>query len=211
MDEKKDLLIREICCKLQYGLMLQTSDENDVTNDCRLVEVFNDGSTCNISMFNGETNCVSGLNGIKPYLRPMRTMTEEELKEYKVLSSKFGMTEFHKASAALDNWLDRKMFDHRGLIPKGLALEAKEGMYIKNEKDMTKKEILIRDLCGRLPYKPMVHIENSATGVSYDQELNPLHITMLTESDVVTTACLRANLYCMVLELLFYCHLPKIQ
>ena len=51
---------------------------------------------------------------------------------------------------------------------------------------MTKKEILIRDLCGRLPYKPIVHVVNFATGVSCDQELNPLHIIMLTESDVVT-------------------------
>lgn len=50
---------------------------------------------------------------------------------------------------------------------------------------MTKKEILIRDLCGRLPYKPIVHVVNFATGVSCDQELNPLHIIMLTESDVV--------------------------
>jgi hypothetical protein len=27
------------------------------------------------------------------------------------------------------NWLNKKMLDLRGLIPKGLALEAKEGMY----------------------------------------------------------------------------------
>ena len=50
---------------------------------------------------------------------------------------------------------------------------------------MTKKEILIKDLCSRLSYKPIVHIENSATGVSSDQELNPLHIIMLTENDIV--------------------------
>ena len=29
------------------------------------------------------------------------------------------------------DWLDEKMFDHRNLVPKGLALEAKEGMYGK--------------------------------------------------------------------------------
>jgi hypothetical protein len=28
------------------------------------------------------------------------------------------------------DWLNKNMFDYRGLIPKGLALEAKEGMYI---------------------------------------------------------------------------------
>jgi len=29
----------------------------------------------------------------------------------------------------IDGWLNKKMFDYRGLIPMGLALEAKEGMY----------------------------------------------------------------------------------
>ena len=56
-------------------------------------------------------------------------MTEEERHEYKVLSSEFGFTEFYKASATLVNWLNKKMFDCRGLIPKGLANVAPDGMY----------------------------------------------------------------------------------
>ena len=59
---------------------------------------------------------------IKPYLRPMSSMTEEERQEYGlILCDELSINQF--------DWLNRKMFDYRGLIPKGLALEAKEGMY----------------------------------------------------------------------------------
>jgi hypothetical protein len=36
--------------------------------------------------------------------------------------------EFSKLAKVTD-WLNKKMFDYRGLIPMGLALEAPEGMY----------------------------------------------------------------------------------
>ena len=45
-------------------------------------------------------------------------MTEEE---EAILVNKQGYERYE--------WLDRKMFDYRGLIPRGLALEAKKGMY----------------------------------------------------------------------------------
>ena len=35
------------------------------------------------------------------------------------------------AIAEISDWLNKKMFDYRGLIPKGLAIEATEGMYNK--------------------------------------------------------------------------------
>ena len=62
---------------------------------------------------------------LKPYLRPMSSMTQEEKKELWELLKKPGMSTDVKR---LD-WLNANHFDYRGLIPKGLALEAKEGMY----------------------------------------------------------------------------------
>lgn len=72
---------------------------------------------------------------IRPYLRLLSSMTEEEQKEF----VKFHCTTLcpivmdsaltvENESSMID-WLNRKMFDYRGLIPKGLALEAPEGMY----------------------------------------------------------------------------------
>ena len=79
----------------------------------------------------------------KPYLRPMSSMTEEEAEEFRLdfhynfyigreyslnnndgsyMMPMFVMRDYF-------NWLNAHHFDYRGLIPKGLALEAPEGMY----------------------------------------------------------------------------------
>lgn len=74
---------------------------------------------------------------IKPYLRPMSSMTQEELnkledvaslslydsRDSKVLSGKT------ITNGADVDWLIANHFDYRNLIEKGLALEAPNGMY----------------------------------------------------------------------------------
>lgn len=91
---------------------------------------------------------------IKPYLRPMSSMTEEETEEYRNLSDEVigSYGPYHREFIvhcvrlgikpdnphecvdelvdmdAID-WLNANHFDYRGLIKKGLALEAPEGMY----------------------------------------------------------------------------------
>ena len=62
---------------------------------------------------------------IKPYLRPMSSMTEEEWTEYESMCDSFRGEEF----CELIDWLNEHHFDFRNLIRKGLALEAPEGMY----------------------------------------------------------------------------------
>lgn len=62
---------------------------------------------------------------IKPYLRPMSSMTEEEWTEYEDMCDSFRGEEFYK----LIDWANKNMFDYRGLIPRGLALEAPLNMY----------------------------------------------------------------------------------
>ena len=60
--------------------------------------------------------------GFVPYLRPMSSMTEEEKDEYsKAIESLLWTNEL--------DFFNKYHFDYRGLIPKGLALEAPEGMY----------------------------------------------------------------------------------
>ena len=70
---------------------------------------------------------------IKPYLRPMSSMTEEEdARRCAFLDDIEGGID-----GAIPNyidWLNKNMFDYRGLIEKGLALEAPEGMYNLDKK-----------------------------------------------------------------------------
>ena len=67
---------------------------------------------------------------IKPYLRPMSSMTEEEKKEYDEFEFISASHFAHGIEAGeLTEWLNSHHFDYRGLIEKGLALPAPEGMY----------------------------------------------------------------------------------
>ena len=81
---------------------------------------------------------------VKPYLRPMSSMTEEEKKELKqehVKDEKLYAECLTKAANGDDSmrgkviphfatdWCNKNHFDFRGLIPMGLALEAPKDMY----------------------------------------------------------------------------------
>ena len=52
---------------------------------------------------------------IKPFLRPMSSMTEEEKDTYDTLLA-------CNAPWVVNDWLNANHFDYRGLIPKGLAI-----------------------------------------------------------------------------------------
>lgn len=67
---------------------------------------------------------------IKPYLRPMESMTNEEIDEIEKsgLDDPQSLEEIFR----MIDWLNSHHFDYRDLIKKGLALTAKEGMYDNN-------------------------------------------------------------------------------
>ena len=83
------------------------------------------------------------LEDCKPYLRPMSSMTEEEKEQLAIIRSE----DFQLVRQWIKNesiketgvpcpvtcgeidFCNKKHFDYRGLIEKGLALEAPEGMY----------------------------------------------------------------------------------
>lgn len=70
------------------------------------------------------------LGEVLPYLRPMSSMTKEERQEYEktcFFSNEIGYINTLESY----DWLNKHHFDYRGLIEKGLALRAPEGMYEK--------------------------------------------------------------------------------
>lgn len=64
-----------------------------------------------------------------PYLRPMSSMTKNEEKEYRALRVKQRITGDY---SLVPDYFNSIHVDYRGLIEKGLALKASEGMYEKN-------------------------------------------------------------------------------
>ena len=70
---------------------------------------------------------------IKPYLRQMSSMTEEEENELVKVAVIGGYNDDSVFNSyIITDWLNAHHFDYRGLIPMELALEATEDMY-KND------------------------------------------------------------------------------
>ena len=68
------------------------------------------------------------LSQCKPYLRPMSSMTEEEYNEVgDLLKAEDPNLNLDEVMATIEiDWLNKNMFDYRGLIPKDLALSTEE-------------------------------------------------------------------------------------
>ena len=68
---------------------------------------------------------------IKPYLRPMSSLTGKELDECRATCKyrRVGQSVLDCATPQTIDYLISHHFDYRGLIPMGLALEAPEDMY----------------------------------------------------------------------------------
>ena len=120
--EEKQLLLIDLCARLPYGVIVK---ENDGVNE-------NDNKLLDIDMFDGCINYDYIIEDIKPYLRSMESMTDEEQRTLdsmcygvEMVSRLSGLKMFNKAF----DWLNENHFDYRGLIPIGLALEAPDGMY----------------------------------------------------------------------------------
>ena len=136
--EEKELLLKDLCGRLTYGVQ-------GITSEGEISPLLTRGEA--------DWDILTSLNyrivkhGWKPYLRSLSNMTEEEEKE---LSKKYvwniwtGQIQIRYHSQGcwddetecpteeyiiLFDWLNAHHFDYRGLIDKGIALESPENMY----------------------------------------------------------------------------------
>ena len=114
--EEKDLVLQDLCGRLPHGVKIQYDiyGIQDLT-------------------FDKLNAYIKGTKNIKPYLRPLSSMTEEEYDEmFQQLYS--AQEEFFRNCSNTDtigktiaydwvryDWLNKNMFDYRGLIPKDLV------------------------------------------------------------------------------------------
>ena len=125
--EEKYILLKYLCMALPYGVKCQLKDEVRVTDGESNPFYDYALSTRHLELFINHTNF-----HIKPYLRPMSSMTDVEIKIERNIQQDclFG----RKPLIILTDFYYSRHLDVNGLIEKGLALEAPEGMYIKKEK-----------------------------------------------------------------------------
>ena len=127
--EDRKLLLIDLCARLPYGVKYCRESWNyEWDQEMSVVEVLEDIDKEGYINYHK----VYKVWDIKPYLRPMSSMTEEEEKEYSKLwdlQDEFPTDADIRFKTDVFNWLNAHHFDYRGLIEKGLALEALEGMY----------------------------------------------------------------------------------
>lgn len=144
-ENSKQLLLKDLCARLPYGVKIELT-----------WWIMGEGTCINTTLepdhIEQLLNDEDGDIEVKPYLRPMSSMTEEEWEELNCIGyivplydGSFGvdMRAYCKNSqpyyrrfsefSTIEDWLNAHHFDYRGLIEKGLANEASEEMYSLNK------------------------------------------------------------------------------
>lgn len=116
--EEKDLLLKDLCARLPYGVKVQHQHQ-DYLNEVQTIEI--------ISKKYGEieTESVLGfVDDFKPYLFPLSSMTEEQRKEMEENCLKFPQSGVLMPTYKTFDFFNKHHIDFRGLIEKGLAIDA---------------------------------------------------------------------------------------
>lgn len=124
--EDKELLFKDLCAMLPYHVRVKVWLKDKTTEEGILDLEHNYGDVLRDAFY------YKKIIDIKPYLRPMSSMTEEEKNEYCKLQDEVLYSSGRLVTDNINDmvdWLNAHYFDYRGLIEKGLALEAPEGMY----------------------------------------------------------------------------------
>jgi len=122
--EEKELLLKDLCARLPYVIIVHTWYNKPLDIKCTGIDLYT--NTVNLDIPDDD-NAKVYIDNCKPYLRPLSSMTEEEKETYPMFFNEDGLL-----NTSLDTyleWLLEGHFDFKGLIPRGLALEAPEGMY----------------------------------------------------------------------------------
>ena len=107
--EDKELLLKDLCARLPYGLKVKCEKYSFP------VTIFYTGNIDEVKF--KETGGIENICAIKPYLFPLSSITKkrlEELSEYIDIKNAYVAVEL----------LNSHHIDYRGLIEKGLAIDA---------------------------------------------------------------------------------------
>lgn len=110
--DNKELLLRDLCGRLPYGV--------------KGVEA---NTLCSLNTVTRFKSIVKNIEykiehlGFKPYLFPLSSMTEEQYENFLLTNSEITLNGVICSTRGFD-FLNKHHFDYRGLIKKGLAIDA---------------------------------------------------------------------------------------
>ena len=122
MTQEDKLLFKDLCARWFYGVIVSVTDGTIKYNAYIESVSYKYIQVSPVSDSNFTAYTFYKISEIKPYLRPMEDMTEEEREEYLTECDKDAESTLSAPHHHGINWLNKNMFDYRGLIPKGLAI-----------------------------------------------------------------------------------------
>lgn len=133
--EDKELLLKDLSSRLPYGVKVAFFNE-DLTyhSEPKTLTGIECINNLNYSSLEDEDGNTTIVEFVKPYLFPLSSMTEEQLYNNPIGFSQMltikadrdweNITINRRAYYKLVDWFNKNHFDYRGLIEKGLALDA---------------------------------------------------------------------------------------
>jgi len=132
--EQKKLLIQDLSERHPYGVKVEYGK-----GPVKLSDIVIHGDLCTVISLADSMD----VENVRPYLRPLSSMTNEEMQELKNITcpngtaifdekylicpiSHFGEHISYKFMSEILSWLKSKHFDYRGLIDLGLAIAVTE-------------------------------------------------------------------------------------
>ena len=125
----KELLLKDLCARIPHGVKVAFFNE-DLT--CHSEPKTLIGTECinnlNYSILEDEDGNTTIVEFVKPYLFPLSSMTEEQYDQLyidsRVKNDSIDILDALANDMDAIDWLNAHHFDYRGLIEKGLAIDA---------------------------------------------------------------------------------------
>ena len=122
--EEKELLLKDLSARLSYGAIVSVTD-GTIKYDAYIESIsYKNIQVSPVSDSNFTAYTFYKISEIKPYLRPMSSMTEEEWNDYKSTWKliEHDLEDIYEPCIESYDWLNAHHFDYRNLIEKGLAV-----------------------------------------------------------------------------------------
>ena len=118
--EDKELLIKDLCARLPYNVICQVEFKENGKYNSKVMLL--SGIFTDEAYFTTKGGSIYS-NEYKPYLFSLSSMTDYQKSDYQFITERWMNDPSHSISDSID-WLNKNHFDYRGLIEKGLAIDA---------------------------------------------------------------------------------------
>lgn len=127
--ENKELLLKDLCARLPYGVKILHQGWNfewdqELSTLEKITGIDEKFIYTKVIDDNGEDRHAISLFNDKPYLFPLSSMTVKQGEEFAATLKYLPTEETDVWTLNTYDWCDKNHFDYRGLIEKGLAIDA---------------------------------------------------------------------------------------